>query len=166
MLLDQMRKDDKYRILNNKKLVYFINYDIFKKRCDGILVDLISHDWKKRRFVITVKYWDTEKQRFCNQLRISFNDLFRETLLNEHGQFYCPFSQNNSYGNFFRYEYHWPPVSVHDFNTIKVSVHRKRLICRSSQDAPEFEHNKYCKFNKAERDGDLKDFVKSFRVAG
>lgn len=166
IILDQIGEDGKKRMMNDEKLVVFVNFDDFKTKCNGMLSDLLSNDWKKKRFSIEIKFWDMEKQKFNNDCKISFNEQTREILLTNHGLYYCPFCSNNSYGNFIRYNYHWPPTSEHDFNTIKISVMKKSIVKFRHTHVPAHIHGKYCKFINQENSDDLNLFAQSINVAG
>ena len=166
ILLNQMKEEGKKDILNRIKLVYFIKFDEFKKQCDDLLGDLSVDGWKKKRFSLTINYWDKEKQKFYNKVKFAFDDETRDLMLNNQGLLLCPFVANNTHGNFFRYLYFWPPNSIHDLNTIKVSVQAKRFIHAKNQIPPKEIHDGYCDYRKMEKQDDQKFLFQSFRVGG
>lgn len=165
MLLNQMRDEGKMALLKKKKLVFHLDYNEFKNQCYSLLADFSVDNWKKKRFSIFIKYWDTKKQQYNEEVRFSFDEEMRNLILNNHGLLYCPFAANNTYGNFFRYLYFWPPNSLHDLKTIKVSVQAKSLIHAKNAHPPKEVHDCYCKFKKQDYENDINLF-ESFRVAG
>lgn len=165
ILLNQMKEEGKTELLKGKKLVFYINYDEFKKQCDETLEYLLIDNKKKKRFNLVIKYWDKNKQKFYNGMKIAFDENIRDLLINNQGLLWCPFAANNTHGNFFRYLYLWPPNSIHDINTIKVSVQAKSRVHADNITTSKMIHNLYCKFKIEEDSGDS-IFYQSFRIAG
>lgn len=166
MLLDAMKETGgKGDILKRKKLVYYLGYNQFKKECEGMLASFLLDDRKKHRFNLYIRYWDPKKEKFFNEIRFSFDEAIRYLLLNNQGLMLCPFAANNADGNFFRYLYFWPPNTVHDLDTIKVSVQAKRFIHASNSSPPKEVHDLHCRYKRVENNNDS-DFLESFRIGG
>lgn len=166
ILLNQMGEEGKKELLKNKKLVFYIKFDEFKKRCDALLGDLLDDSWKKKTFGLFVKYWDQRKKVFYNEAKLLFDEEMGDLILNNQGLSLCPFAANNTHGNFFRYLYFWPPNSVHDLDTIKVSVQAKRFIYNKNLTPPDEIHDNYCDYRKMEKQNDQRFLFQSFRIAG
>lgn len=166
VLLNKMEEKYKMELLKDKKLVFYINHNEFDKQCTNILGDLLEDNWKKKRFSLFIKYWDPKKQIFYNKkIKISFNESIRDLLLNNHANFWCPFAANNTHGNFFKYQFYWPPDSMHDINTIKVCVRKKELVHYNNTIPPTNIHKHYCRYKRMEEDDDNLVF-QSFRIGG
>lgn len=165
ILLNQMKEGGKKDLLKRKKLVFYINFNEFKKQCNDLLGDSLADNWKKKRFSLTVKYWDQKKQKFYNELKFVFDEKMRELILHNQGLSLCPFTANNTHGNFFRYLYFWPPYSKKNLDTIKVSVQAKRLITKNGTPSNEI-HDNYCDCRKIENQDDQNFLFQSFRIAG
>lgn len=165
LLLEQMGEEGNLDILENKKLVFYINFKEFKKKCNDLLGDMIVDNWKKKRFTLYIRYWDQKKQIFFNGLKLAFNENMRDSILNNHGLFYCPFVSNNTHGNFFKYIF-WPPKSIKDINTIKVSVHKKSILRFKNANPPKNIHDHYCISKKREDSKDSNLLFESFWIAG
>jgi hypothetical protein len=163
-ILTFLKEDGKKNLFKNKKLISYINFSDFKESCDGLLGDFLSDDWKGDGFEFVIKYWDPKREEFYSD-KLKFNNSIADLILANHGLFYCPYASNHTHGNFIRYLY-WPPGSLYDINTIKVSVQLKKYVNTRDAKVKTKIHEKYCRNVDMEKNGQHKFLFQSFRISG